>query len=94
MFFMDRVAVYELRERRVSQIPLASSVVDASPEHEESRTNNIAQEETMDQARVGGKAPDFEVPAYHKGQFTKVKLSDYVGKWVVLCFYPGDFTFV
>jgi peroxiredoxin (alkyl hydroperoxide reductase subunit C) len=48
----------------------------------------------MDQARVGGKAPDFEVPAYHKGQFTKVKLADYVGKWVVLCFYPGDFTFV
>ena len=23
-----------------------------------------------------------------------VKLSDYIGKWVVLCFYPGDFTFV
>ncbi len=22
------------------------------------------------------------------------KLSDYLGKWVALCFYPGDFTFV
>jgi len=43
---------------------------------------------------VGRKAPDFEAPAYHKGTFTKVKLSDYLGKWVVLCFYPGDFTFV
>lgn len=43
---------------------------------------------------VGRKAPDFEAPAYHKGAFTKVKLSDYLGKWVVLCFYPGDFTFV
>lgn len=42
----------------------------------------------------GQKAPDFEAPAYHKGAFTKVKLSDYLGKWVVLCFYPGDFTFV
>jgi hypothetical protein len=43
---------------------------------------------------VGRKAPDFEAPAYHKGGFTKVKLSDYLGRWVVLCFYPGDFTFV
>ena len=45
-------------------------------------------------ARVGQKAPDFEAPAYHKGEFTSVKLSDYLGKWVSVCFYPGDFTFV
>jgi peroxiredoxin (alkyl hydroperoxide reductase subunit C) len=45
-------------------------------------------------ARVGQKAPDFQAPAYHKGAFTNVKLSDYLGKWVLLCFYPGDFTFV
>jgi peroxiredoxin (alkyl hydroperoxide reductase subunit C) len=45
-------------------------------------------------ARVGHPAPDFEVTAYHKGDFTNVKLSDYKGKWIVLCFYPGDFTFV
>jgi hypothetical protein len=44
--------------------------------------------------RVGKKAPDFVAPAYHKGKFTSVKLSDHLGKWVVLCFYPGDFTFV
>lgn len=44
--------------------------------------------------KVGQKAPDFTAPAYHKGKFTSVKLSDYLGKWVVLCFYPGDFTFV
>ena len=43
---------------------------------------------------VGKKAPDFTAPAYHKGKFISVKLSDYLGKWVVLCFYPGDFTFV
>ena len=43
---------------------------------------------------VGKKAPDFAAPAYHKGKFIEVKLSDYLGKWVVLCFYPGDFTFV
>jgi hypothetical protein len=45
-------------------------------------------------ARVGQKAPDFQAPAYFKGAFTNVKLSDYLGKWVLLCFYPGDFTFV
>jgi peroxiredoxin (alkyl hydroperoxide reductase subunit C) len=44
--------------------------------------------------RVGQKAPDFAAPAYHEGKFTSVKLSDHLGKWVVLCFYPGDFTFV
>jgi len=44
--------------------------------------------------QVGKPAPDFVSPAYHKGAFTNVKLSDHLGKWVVLCFYPGDFTFV
>ena len=48
----------------------------------------------MTTVNVGGKAPDFTAPAYHKGVFTEVKLSDYLGKWVLLCFYPGDFTFV
>jgi hypothetical protein len=51
-------------------------------------------EDNMVTARVGGKAPDFEAPAYHRGKFINVKLSDYFGKWILLCFYPGDFTFV
>ena len=45
-------------------------------------------------ARVGGKAPDFEAAAFFNGTFKNIRLSDYKGKWVVLCFYPGDFTFV
>jgi hypothetical protein len=46
-------------------------------------------------ARVGHEAPDFEVSAYIAGTgFKNVKLSDYRKKWVLLCFYPGDFTFV
>ena len=46
-------------------------------------------------ARVGGEAPDFEASGYVAGQgFKNLKLSDYRGKWVLLCFYPGDFTFV
>jgi hypothetical protein len=48
----------------------------------------------MATARVGQKAPDFQAPAYYRGAFTNVKLSDYLGKWLLLCFYPGDFTFV
>lgn len=43
---------------------------------------------------VGKKVPDFSAPAYHQNAFTHVQLSDYLGKWVLLCFYPGDFTFV
>jgi len=46
-------------------------------------------------ARVGSEAPDFEANAFVPGVgFKPVRLSDYKGQWVVLCFYPGDFTFV
>jgi len=55
-----------------------------------------AQEEIkMTIARTGKQAPDFEATAYVAGKgFQNIKLSDYHGQWVVLCFYPGDFTFV
>ena len=47
-------------------------------------------------ATVGGRAPEFEASAYFQGQFTHVSLAEYLraGKWVVLFFYPLDFTFV
>jgi peroxiredoxin (alkyl hydroperoxide reductase subunit C) len=45
-------------------------------------------------ARVGRPAPDFEASAFADGGFKNIRLSEYKGKWVVLCFYPGDFTFV
>jgi peroxiredoxin (alkyl hydroperoxide reductase subunit C) len=46
-------------------------------------------------ARVGKEAPDFEANAFVAGEgFKPVKLSDYKGQWIVVCFYPGDFTFV
>lgn len=48
----------------------------------------------MATARVGQVAPDFEATAYADGGFQNITLSDYQGQWVVLCFYPGDFTFV
>ena len=45
-------------------------------------------------AKVGKPAPDFELSAYFDGGFKNVHLADYKGKWIVICFYPGDFTFV
>ena len=55
---------------------------------------NQITEETASMIQVGKKVPDFVAPAYQKGTFISVKLSEYLGKWVLLCFYPGDFTFV
>ena len=43
---------------------------------------------------VGSSAPSFTLDAVVNLEFKKVSLSDYHGKWVVLFFYPGDFTFV
>ncbi len=43
---------------------------------------------------VGKPAIAFKLDAYKDGTFSEVSLSDYRGKWVFLCFYPGDFTFV
>jgi hypothetical protein len=53
-----------------------------------------AEREGRNMLLCGRKAPDFSAPAYYKGKFVNVQLSEYAGKWTVLCFYPGDFTFV
>lgn len=70
-----------------------SSVVGETPSPSE-QTSTVPKEIPRMSARVGQKAPDFQAPAYYQGAFTNIKLADYLGKWVVLCFYPGDFTFV
>lgn len=66
--------------------------VGESVETSEKKDNLFKKEPPM--IKVGQKAPDFIASAYHKGKFINLKLSDYSGKWVILCFYPGDFTFV
>ena len=83
-----------MAEEQVGCARPTGSVVGASPKPERSQPEEQPKEESMVQVRVGGKAPDFQAPAYHQGKFTTVKLSDNLGKWVLLCFYPGDFTFV
>jgi peroxiredoxin (alkyl hydroperoxide reductase subunit C) len=70
--------------------PLVSSESQTPVEGESLPDEEVA----MALARVGQNAPDFEATAYVDGGFKNVKLSDYDGNWVVLCFYPGDFTFV
>ena len=50
---------------------------------------------TQETLQVGRKAPAFSTDAYMPdGSFKKLSLSDFKAKWVVLFFYPLDFTFV
>jgi peroxiredoxin (alkyl hydroperoxide reductase subunit C) len=54
----------------------------------------LAKELTL--AKVGQAAPDFNMPSTKNMETLaeNVKLSDYAGKWLILLFYPLDFTFV
>jgi len=46
--------------------------------------------------KIGEKIEDFEINAYdpQKDDFVTIKSADYIGKWLILIFYPADFTFV
>jgi hypothetical protein len=69
--------------------PLADEPDEAKAGHERRGKESVPMRVT-----VGKKAPDFEAAAFVDGGFKNIRLSDYAGKWVFLCFYPGDFTFV
>ncbi len=43
---------------------------------------------------VGTDVPDMTLEAFHNNDITKINLTDYKEKWLVLFFYPADFTFV
>lgn len=43
---------------------------------------------------IGKKLPNLELKVYHEGEDKTIKLADYRGKWLVLIFYPADFTFI
>ncbi|MBN2898851.1 MAG: redoxin domain-containing protein [Clostridia bacterium] len=64
------------------------NVVDVAMEESENR------EVVKTMIKVGQPVPNFELSAYHKGEFKQFSLEEFKGKWVLLCFYPGDFTFV
>lgn len=44
--------------------------------------------------QIGQKAPEFNLQALVNGEIQNVKHTDFHGRWVVLFFYPADFTFV
>ena len=84
-----------MTEESVSCARVTSSVSGSEPADTTGPSEPATREEvTKMSVTVGQQAPDFTAPAYYKGSFTSVKLSDFAGKWVMLCFYPGDFTFV
>jgi hypothetical protein len=69
--------------------------IDPRPSAEDSHAREkLGQERYEMGVRVGQTAPDFEATAYVRGEFNNVRLSDFKGQWVALCFYPADFTFV
>jgi hypothetical protein len=63
-------------------------------EEEKTSEQKAEKKEVKSMLMIGRKAPDFMAPGYFQAKFINVHLSDYLGKWVLLCFYPGDFTFV
>ncbi len=44
--------------------------------------------------KINEQIPDFELEAYHNNEIKNIQLSDYIGKWLILLFYPADFTFI
>ena len=48
----------------------------------------------MSLLRIGDNAPDFKVKGFLRGQVSEYSLGASKGKWLVLFFYPADFTFI
>ena len=84
-----------MREEKLSWVKAAKGPVVSTPvQAADSSEANVVKGVNKLMAKVGKPAPDFEANAFVNGGFANVKLSDYKGQWLVLCFYPGDFTFV
>ncbi|CAH8356762.1 unnamed protein product [Eruca vesicaria subsp. sativa] len=78
-----------------ASVSLRSGFAQRSSLSSTSRRSFAVKAQTDDLPLVGNKAPDFEAEAVFDQEFIKVKLSEYIGKkYVVLFFYPLDFTFV
>lgn len=73
--------------------PAQGPIVEETVEAEPNNTQSVKEVKKM-APLVGRTAPDFEANVFFEGGFKTIKLSDYKGKWILLCFYPGDFTFV
>ncbi len=74
-------------------MPMDSVELEEEPKITVQKQENITKEE-MKMIRVGKPAPNFNAKAFYQGKFVNVSLEEFKDKWVYLCFYPGDFTFV
>ncbi len=81
----------EVKCTQAARGPLAAL---AASDQDSTEKRSPSEEVSMITARVGQPAPDFEAMAFQEGGFKLVRLSDFDGQWRLLCFYPGDFTFV
>jgi peroxiredoxin (alkyl hydroperoxide reductase subunit C) len=75
-------------------VPPAAGPIAQAEEGAEKASNTYEHGRPNMTALVGKEAPDFVANGYYEGKFQQFRLSDHRGKWTVLCFYPGDFTFV
>jgi peroxiredoxin (alkyl hydroperoxide reductase subunit C) len=101
VFFMAGLSVHAADPKAVESSkeavdgcvePAAGPIPENQAATAKAQTNAVSASPAI--ARVGSPAPNFEAPSYLNGSFKNIKLSDFKGKWVILCFYPGDFTFV
>jgi len=89
--FKERRQAMEEVKVGCAVIPEVEEVTD-TVKTEPISANELKEEKKM--IKVGRPAPNFKAQAFFQGKFVNVSLDDYKGKWVYLCFYPGDFTFV
>ena len=50
--------------------------------------------EHVSSVSIGETIPDYEFEVYHNEDVKKMKFSDLRGKWLIVFFYPADFTFI
>jgi len=71
--------------------------VPLDPASKAGRTGHVSAKDRRNKKmgiQIGDKVPDFKAKAYYRGATQEIELSHYQGHWVVLLFYPADFTFV
>lgn len=83
-----------MAQQKESCVKPARGPISTLPAERPPSPASIEREVIMVTARVGKPAPDFEANAFADGSFKNITLSEFKGQWVVLCFYPGDYTFV
>ena len=78
----------------MSLVYLKEVIVSRATQEKTTISMNGTQFHASSKPLIGQLAPQFKTQAYVDGQIKDLSLSDYKGKWVVLFFYPLDFTFV